>query len=416
MVFLPLFSFVSYSLFTIITILTSRFLVPEKRGQLIGGSAFIALLAAALFELIFIGSEFNYTKAKHSLIVVFAVFMVVSFLLLINYFDLRPRGTDLIPDPKAKIELTSIKDMNLIFSLVAASLTFIGSGFLHSIELNHIPEVTLERRAYAFLIAGLIILIVAIASDYIGRFIILISASALTLGSALTAIYSFVDFIIVAFELAGYYLLIIYVLLQLADFISQKIVLISGVGWGMVYSFDFIGAYLGTELGTNNDLAENFMIAIPILLIAFVFLFLVPNILTLTPKVATIMIVNTDGRLLFCKGELEKDETIDSSLVAGLVSALNDFASLVTKKGLIKKIEFEDKSLALFFLNPRFILSVFVNRYSLELQNKAIALYTQLDELIPILTEEIGYKRIKDEQRLDRVLIQYFPELYAEEK
>ncbi|MHA1911173.1 MAG: hypothetical protein ACTSYA_05695 [Candidatus Kariarchaeaceae archaeon] len=117
---------------------------------------------------------------------------------------------------------------------------------------------------------------------------------------------------------------------------------------------------------------------------------------------------------MLCKGELEKDETIDSSLVAGLVSALNDFASLVTKKGLIKKIEFEDKSLALFFLNPQFILSIFVNRYSLELQNKTIALYSVLDGLIPILTEEIGYKRITDEQRLDRVLIQYFPELYDE--
>jgi len=185
---------------------------------------------------------------------------------------------------------------------------------------------------------------------------------------------------------------------------------------GVVYSFDFLGAYLGTEWGTNNDLAENFMIAMPILLIAFVFLFLVPNILTLTPKVATIMIVNTDGMLLFCKGELEEDETIDPSLVAGLVSALNDFASLVTKKGLIKKIEFEDKSLALFFLNPNFILSIFVNRYSLELQNKAITLYTLLDDLIPILTEEMGYQRITEEQRLDRVLIQYFPELYAEEE
>ena len=150
-------------------------------------------------------------------------------------------------------------------------------------------------------------------------------------------------------------------------------------------------------------------------MIAFSFLFLVPNVLTLTPKVATIMLVNADGRLLFCKGELEKDETIDPSLVAGLVSALNDFASLVTKKGLIRKIEFEDKSIALFFLNQNFTLSVFVNRYSLELQNKAIALYSQLDELIPILTEEMGYKRITDEKRLERVLIQYFPEIYVEE-
>jgi len=239
-VFLPLFSFVSYSLYTIITILTSRFFVPERRGKLIGGAACFALVIAALFELAFIGSEFDNDKARLSLMVVFAVFVIISLLLLLNYFDLKPRGTDLVTNPKPKLEFSSFKDMNLFLSVSAASLTFIGSGFLHSIELHYIPEVTLDHRAYAYLIAGFIIFIVAFLSDYLGRFIILVSASVFTLGSALAAIYSFIDYVIIAFELAGYYLLIIYVLLQLADFISQKIVLVSGIGWGMKSSFSLV--------------------------------------------------------------------------------------------------------------------------------------------------------------------------------
>ncbi len=220
------------------------------------------------------------------------------------------------------------------------------------------------------------------------------------------------------FEVTGYYLILEFGVLKLADISPPKRrFLYSGLMFGIIFLFNFIGALLGMAIATNFDKTISIWIAITFLSISFIFVLIGPHTFLKEAKAIAIFIISPSGMLLYSQGISDLEKESPKELIGALIQAIHIFADSLFIKGALESIEFEDNSLVILSSENKVLFTIYVDKHNRNLRKKLIAMVDwvldkQIAELIkdPQLTAKPHELKLF-QNKVRASIHRYFPEI-----
>jgi hypothetical protein len=354
----------------------TKALLPEDRGKVLGLGISGALVMTAIITTIVYNIPINSINICYLLAFIW-ISIAISGLLLIGLFFKwhEPKTIENISQ-KIPIRTISIMDKNVLFVISAISMFFIGNGMAHSLLLTQLQiESTTMLRAFGFLTAAFFVFVFGWLSDKFGRYLIFLVACLSTIISMVLGVNFPLSGISLIFEVAGYYLILEFGVIKLADISPPKRrFLYSGLMFGIIYLFDFIGALIGGIIGANVGNIGAIWISILFLSTSFILVLIVPHTILKEAKAIAIFIISPSGMLLFSQGNLTTDEQSPKELVGALIHTIHVFAESVFIGSALKSIEFENHSLAVLSSEDHILFSIIVPEHNRSLRKKLVAM------------------------------------------
>ncbi len=378
--YLPLFSFVSYSLYALASIIIAKGVFPDDRGKFIGVSSFISLLLSGLLILIIYHLPFQNFTIFFVLSTVYAVILFASFLIISKKYHFREPDTIVSITKKLPIKITSLKDNNILFLIVAISLFFLGNGIAHSLQLSFLLVTSTELfRAYSFICASFILLGIAFISDKIGRYAIFLFACLFSILSMVLAIYFPSSTISLIFEIASYYSILVFAILEFSDIAPpSKRIVCAGILWSIIYTFNFIGALIGIKVVPILGIIGAIIMSITLLLLAFLIVLTIPNIILKPVNIKAILFTTQSGILIYHQGDLRVREGTPKELIGSLFHAINTFAESIFIEGKLRSIEFSKDHLAVMSQHSDMLIALLVDKHSKQVHHRLNELMNEI--------------------------------------
>ncbi|WP_457918304.1 hypothetical protein [Candidatus Lokiarchaeum ossiferum] len=354
----------------------SRSLFPEDRGKTIGLSIGLALFFTSIITMINYSFNLKPEINLNILILVWIGIAIFGMVILWRFFRWKEPKSIHNLSPKIREKIIPIFDKNVIFTISAVSIFFIGNGIAHSLILAHLRiDSTCSLRALSFIISGSCAFIFGWLSDKGGRYLIFLMAIISTLISMFIGIYLPFSVISLLFEVTGYYLILEFGVLKIADITPPRLrFLYSGLTFGISFIFDFIGSLIGGFFDQRFEIYISIWISISILIISFLLILIVPHTLLKMGKANAIFIVSPSGIMLYSKGKFDIQHGSPKELVGALIHAINSLAETIFIKGSLKSIEFEGISLVVLSSEDKFLFSILVATHNRNLRNRLILL------------------------------------------
>ncbi len=404
-----LFSLSTYSLYGFGIVLFSGNIISDIRGKILGISAASGLLLAGLTELV-IGqnSETRYEKTK--LVEFSAFFFLIAMIITIAlWLQCEKRFLRVLPS-RIPVKALTVYDQWILFGITATSLFLIASGLLHALILSYGANSTSELRAYAFIVASIVLPVSGWFSDKAGRHILIIQAGISSFLALIVAILGLPSLAIVSLEILGYYSAIAYFILQISDLTAPKLRGFVGLFLAIIYSFDFMGAIIGYYLLEVMGTLGIFLLTFVLLIGSISISIIVSSFVLIEPKVNFLMIIRENGTLAYSKGSLFPRLNEEPDLLAGLLYAIQTFASQVSHQEAIKSLQFEEGLLTMLVKREKYILAVFANRQNPRIREK-LKVFIRETEMVLLPELSRSSYLLRNEQEIDNLVAKYFPEL-----
>ncbi len=404
-----LFSLSTYSLYGFAIILFSGNIVSDIRGRVLGISATNGLLLAGLTELIIArDSDTRYEKSK---IIEFSIFffLIATIITLALWFQCENRFLKVLPS-KIPVKALTVYDQWILFGITATSLFLIASGLLHTLILSYGASSTSQLRAYAFIVAATVFPLAGWFSDRVGRHVLIVQAGLSSFFALLVAIAGLSNLLVVSLEIIGYYSAIAYFILQISDLTAPKLRGFVGLFLTIIYFFDFIGAIVGYYLLEVMGNIGIFLLTFVLLITSISISIIVSSFVLIEPRASFLMVIRENGTLAYSRGTLFPHLNEEPDLLAGLLYAIQTFASQVSHQEAIKSLQFEEGLLVMLVKREKYILAVFANRQNARIKEK---LKVFIKEIEAILLPELSKSTylLRNEQEIDTLVSKYFPEL-----
>ncbi len=408
-----LFSLATYSLYGFGIVLFSGNVISDNRGKILGVSAGNGLLLAGLTEII-IGKD-SETLYEKSRLVGFSIFFffIAMVITIVLWLQWEKRVLNVLPS-RIPVKALTVYDQWILFGITATSLFLVASGLLHSLILSYGASSTSQLRAYAFILAAVVFPISGWFSDRAGRHVLIIQAGVSSFFALLAAIGGVSNLLVVSLEILGYYSAIAYFILQISDLTAPKLRGFVGLFLAIIYFFDFVGAIIGYYLLEIMGNLGIFLLTFVLLIASISISVIVSSLVLIEPKASFLMIIRENGTLAYSRGSLFPRLNEEPDLLAGLLYAIQTFASQVSHQEAIKSLQFEEGLLVMLVKREQYILAVFANRQNPRMREKIKAFIKEIETTLLSQLSKSTYL-LSNEEEIDRIIARYFPELGGRE-
>lgn len=378
------FSFTSGGAFVLLSMFLFKELVPEDRGKVLGLAVAFSLVLSGILVLVpDLGVELS------------AVLLLIGALVAVVVVWQKPPKFSLLTIDEegtlANDDILEWKNLRFILPLVVALMAFLGSGMAHTAVLN-IPALgdalgTQEYRAYGFVVSGFVLLLLGLLSDIYGRLIILVYAVAISLLSQFMGFLSVLPELAVILEVGGYYGILCFLALQVADSAtaSKAPFLISGV-WGVGLFANYFASVVASELLMTYGIEVAFLsgLSLTLFLIAVILMMVYPLSLRDPPVVSDVVVLNRTGQVI---GSWSKVEGRDPRMISLLVAGIVTFAEREMGGGEVEGLRMRD-SVCLIAPGRDTIAAILVDKETYQLHTKAQEFLGALET--SLTTEELS--------------------------
>ncbi len=381
---IPFFNLLSFSLFSFTTRAISKTAMYPQRGVYTSVGAVIGLALSAI--ILSISGITGRLRSYSIMAMTLALALIPIWLIIKGWYPLRDKGVRYIGTDQEDILRLSSKSLKL--AVASSSLFLIGSGAAHGAILQTVVGIAETNREVSYLFAIPFILVISYISDKVGRYALLIGAVSMNSVSQIIA-YSGGDAqLVAAFEITGYYLAIVFMLMKISEELGPRNWKLYGIAWGTIFTADFVGAILTSSL--FNDPLESTIFSLTMMILAVVLIFFTPRYLESDIKVKGVLVLE------------------DKNVVTKKGKNMDDIRELLTKNdiGGAEHIELEDGKKVVVSKHGKYTSAAIVNLHSISLVEKLqrfareISKVEENEDIVDSLITDI-FGKVEDDEGAD---------------